>query len=269
MANYSLILAEPEATDSKAAAFMVSALGLEQKEAGLRLKTSPGFLIENTGLENVKKARAQADSAGLKTMVVESPDPSFLPRPFVVEKIEFTTNGFYYQNKSQKDFVRYESVTLLAAAAVEVFLPPIKMPAELEADLLEELRRKFLPALFKPETDQPKTSAPRPRKEVVLYSDIFNALGSLPHLRFKHDEFDFSGLGAAKTYSSTENFRLILDELEARTFSKPLMNRAFIGIKERTPARDFILPSLEAYEKELLWLTCLNPNPAVQDDFHR
>ena len=54
-----------------------------------------------------------------------------------------------------------------------------------------------------------------------------------------------------------ENFRLILDELEARSFLKPFMNRAFGGIKKRTPVKDFILPSLEAYEKELLWLACL------------
>ncbi|MCX5786184.1 MAG: hypothetical protein NTX59_10905 [Elusimicrobia bacterium] len=257
MEKYSLILSEPETANDKAAAFMVSALGLEQKEAELCLKVSPGFLIEGIGLEPVMKARAQADSARLKTMVIASPDLPLLPRPVAAGKIEFKSDGFYYQNKVQKDFVRYDSVTMLAAAAVEFFLPPVRMPAELEADLLEELRRKFLPALIKPGNDRPNAPAPRPRKEIVLYSDIFSAQGDFPHLRFKYDEFDFSGLGAAKTYSSAENFRLTLDELEARTFSKPFMNRAFRGIKKRTPARDFILPSLAAYEKELLWLACL------------
>ena len=245
--------------------FLMSSLGLLEKEAKLRLKAAPGFLLENAGFEPAMAARALAAAAGLKTMVVENRP---LPQPLVIEKIEFKNDGFYYQNKTQKDFARYDSLTMLAAAAIEVFLPPKITAAELETDLLEEVRLKYFPSILKPENVRPKDPVPHPQKEIVYYADIFSAQNDLPHpasalggcglrLRFRHDEFDFSGLGASKTYSSTENFRLLLDELEARAFSKPLMNRAFSGIKKKTPARDFILTGLEAYEKELLWLSCI------------
>ena len=286
MAEYCLILAGPETENSKAAAFMISALGLERNEAELRLKASPGFLIENTGLETATKASARAAAAGLKTLVIESPSLSLLPRPFNIEKIEFKSDGFYYQNKVQRMFVTYSSLRMVTAAAIEVFLPP-KTPAPAETDLIEEIRLKYFPSIFKPENNSPRTApAPQPQKELAFYADIFTSAGDFPRpalleqssgrekygpgfkprlldqkggarLRFKHDEFDFSGLGSVKTYSSAENFRLLLGELEARAATKPLMNRAFGAIRRRVPVRDFILPALEAYEKELLWLTCL------------
>jgi len=272
MGAYCLILSETENENLKVLSFLISALGLPEKEAKSRLRATPGFLLENAGLEQAKAAHIRAAAAGLKTMVIETPSLPTMPQPVDVSRIEFKSDGFYYQNKVQKDFVRYDSLTMTAAAAIEIFLQP-KTPVELETDLIKEIRNKLLPAILvlKPEKGrQPAPRTPQPQKEIVFYSDIFSSQSNPPHptlapkgldgirLRFRNDEFDFSGLGAVKTYSSTENFRLILEELEARTFSKLFMNRAFIGIKKRTPMKDFVLPSLEAYEKELLWLACLN-----------
>jgi len=264
MAEYCVLLSETGIAKERILSFLSTALTITEKEAQLRQKNAPGFILENCGFETAMKLHAQAEAAGIRTMVVEH--PATLAQPLEIEKIELKNDGFYYRNKALRDFVRYDSLVMLAAAAISILLPPVKTAAELEEGLLRELRRKFIPDVLQPEGGRPR--------EIIFYCDIFSRReeASLPaaapggtkglfRLRFSQAEFDFSGLGAAKTYSSMENFRLLLAELEAGAFSKPFTNHAFNGIKQRTPVKDFILPSLQAYEKELMWLLCIGTCP--------
>ena len=87
MGTYCLILTETETDKSKIASFMAAALGLEQKEAELRLRTSPGFLLENADFEPAMATQAGAAKAGLKTMVIENSSLAVVPRPLAVQKL--------------------------------------------------------------------------------------------------------------------------------------------------------------------------------------
>jgi len=249
MGSYCLIVEDQLTNPEKIVSFMTASMGLDAPEAELRLSASPGFILENAAFEAAMSARALAAGAGLKTLVVESRDLSALPSPFIIEKIVFRSDGFIFNDGFQRGFAAYGGLTLLAAAAIRTEAPPIA-PVRREGGLLYEIRRKILPDTAKP------VAPATPIRDFIFYADIFGAQEISPRLRLRHDQFDFSGLGAAKTYASADNFRLLLDKLQARSFSKPFVNRAFSGIIKKIPSGKFALRGLEAYEKELAWLVC-------------
>jgi len=123
--------------------------------------------------------------------------------------------------------------------------------------MIASLQARYLPGLQLPDslypgTEKKKRKAPPP-KETIFSADIL--AGDL-RLALVCEEQDYSGLGALKTMSSFENFRILLSELAALS-GKAARNPFLEALLKKEPLGPLRHRSRAAYEKELLWLSTI------------
>lgn len=258
---YCVLHKDPGYSREKAAAFLSGERCIDLPEAAAAVRAAPGFLLENASLGKSSAFNLRASAYGFETVLLSHNDLKSPPPPATVSKIELRTEGFYYVHGSVKEHVPFGSVRMITACAFDVEVP-VKEPAVMEAGLIASLRARYFPfALPLGDKDGKPAAAPLPQapaRETVFLADIFT--GGPPPLRLHVpcDEQDYSGIGPKKTVASLENFRVLLDELSARAFGTR-RNSFLDALLKKAPLGPLKYPSVEAYEKELVWLATILP----------
>jgi len=156
-----------------------------------------------------------------------------------------------------------EGLRLLALHAVDVEVAPYE-PLHHEATLFESIRNRYFPFKIPIKLDDKPTPPPNVKtKDTVFTADIIVRGPELLRLTWTYDAFDYSGLGAKKTYSSLENLRLLFSELAAFCF-KAGKNRLLAAFLKKEPLAPFRTASAAAHEKELRWLLTIGPKPEIK-----
>lgn len=207
MSLYAVALRAVQA-DTLAPAPVLTAAGKSPDEAAAFLRANPGFLGRRLPLAEARALAEAADLAGLPALIaaeagLPAPPPAVFP-----QKIELADDGFFATAAGSRLFIPYGSVTVIAAAAYEAPVEPATLPA-LKTGLFSKLY-----AL----AGRPLPPAAAPASETFLLADVIGGPGPL-RLRLKPEDLDFSPLGAELSPSSEANFRKLLGELAARSFT--------------------------------------------------
>jgi len=248
MTGYTVLLKDTRQPPLAPLAFLSGRLG-GRSEAEDFLRHNPAFLGRNLTLEAAQALAGSAAQEGLDNIIAAEADLPVLPPPLTGSPIKITPadNGFYADASGARNFVPYESVTLIAAGAFDAKLPPVTLQP-LKEDVLEGIKklagmdvtRQTLPAV----------------RETFFRADLLAEQGELRFL-LEPENLDFSGLGRAREPSSFINFRTLLDLLSRSAF-KAVKNpflEAFLGGKPLAP---FKLASARACETETARLLLLS-----------
>ena len=191
-----------------AAAPVLTAAGKPADETATFLRATPGFLGRRLPLADARALAEAAAAAGFPVIIAaEAGLPVFPPAVFP-EKIEIADDGFYASAAGSRLFIPYASVTVIAAAVYEGPVEPATLSA-LKAGLFSRLY-----AL----AGRPLPPSPAPESETRLLADIIGGPGPL-RLRLRPEDLDFSPLGKELSPSSEANFRKLLGEVAARSFT--------------------------------------------------
>ena len=256
---YCVLHKNPGYSREAAAAFIAGERCIELPAAVAAVRAGPGFLLENASLGKSSAFNLRASANGFETVLLSHKDLKEPPPAITVSKIELKTEGFYYVYGSVKEHVSFEAVRLLTACAFDIEVPP-KDPAVMEAGLIDSLRARYFPFAL-PIGDKyhkPAPASAAPARETVFLADIFTGGQAPLRLHVPCDEQDYSGIGRKKNLSSLGNFRVLLEELSALAFGT--RRNAFLeALLKKEPISPLKYPSVEAYEKELVWLTTILP----------
>jgi hypothetical protein len=253
MDSYSVILKNHDEKRLKITAFLKNYYSLDDEEVLAFLKNSPGFLIENKTIEKAEEVYKKAQEQNLQTLIIDDKNIPQLPTPISFMETEIKTSGFFYINKSLKEYVDFEDINMITTGIINTDIPETSTE-----DLSLELHKKTAKLLNLEKTKDSISDTKLKEKELIFYMDIF--LNKEPlRLRLTHPNFDYSFLGKEKLYSSIENFKLLLDAITTGA-PKALKNKTTDIILKKEPLSNFIYDSPDAYEKEILWLHIINPN---------
>lgn len=247
MSRYALPLKDPAAAPPAAAGFLAGTPGYTPDTARHFLRTNPGFLGRSLPLEQARDLAARAAAAGLETLLVTETDLPAPPPAAIVEKVELQSGGFYARTASLREFIPYESVTILAGAAYLAAPAPRNM-ADLKPPLFYKLA--VLAGLPAPEP-------PQPRLETFLRADLIGGEGP-QRLLLRPEALDFSSL-PLRAPSSEANFRTLLGELAANSL-RAVKNHALAAILAGAPLAPLRLASAAAADLELSRLLLLAAN---------
>ena len=258
---YCVLHKDPGYSREKTAAFLAGERCIDLSEAAAAVKAAPGFLLENSSLGKASAFNLRASAYGLETVLLSHEDLQSPPPAMTVSKVELKTEGFYYVYGSVKEHASFEAVRMITACAFDIEVP-VKEPAVMEAGLIATIRARYFPFALPigEKYHKPGTAPlpPAPVRETVFLADIFTGGPAPLRLHIPCDEQDYSGIGPQKTVSSLENFRILLDELSARSFGT--RRNAFLdALLKKEPLGPLKYPTVEAYEKELVWLTTVLP----------
>lgn len=247
-----VLLKRTDSTKQRVADFLSNERGLSREDAAAAYQNNPGFLLENASLAKASAFNIRASAFGLETVLIDSASIKTVPPATPAVKMTLTPSGLHYFTKNSiHDHIPFEEIRLVSLLASDVEITP-KDTTLLEAGLLETLRIRYFPfrlPIAKKE-EEPEAPAPVP-KEIVFLPDIVTAGGL--RLNWSYDDFDYSGLGVKKTYSSLDNLRILLEEITASSF-KAAKNELLTAFLKRAELRQLKHPSQQAYEKELQWL---------------
>lgn len=245
---------DPDYSAERTADFLAVERGLSRTEAAAAFKKSPGFLLENAELGKSSAFNLRASAFGFETLLLPQKKLKSPPPASVLSKIEFSEDGFFYLSSSLRERLPFEAIKFIAAGAFGA-PRPANDAAEPETDALSFLRRRYFPfALPVGEKHNSPTEMQRtPQMETVFQADILTGGPEQRRLTIACDDLDYSALGAKKSLSSFENFRVLLEELASRAPEAATNRflRALVGKKTLSGLR---CPSAAAYEKELIWL---------------
>lgn len=207
MSLYAVAIRAVQAATLAPAPVLVSS-GKSPDEAAAFLRSNPGFLGRRLQLPEARALAEAAALAGWPALIAAEADLPTPPPAVFPQKIELADDGFCASAAGSRIFIPYGSVTVIAAAAYEAPVEPATLPA-LKAGLFSRLY-----AL----AGRPLPPAPAPASETFLLADIIGGPGPL-RLRLKPEDLDFSPLGAELSLSCEANFRKLLGEIAARSFT--------------------------------------------------
>lgn len=256
--SFSVLIKDQFHSAEKAAEFLAAELGISKDEAAEAYKKRPGFLLEGADLEKASAFNRKASAAGFGTALLNDEDIAALPPAVQISKLEAGVHGLDYYAAGATQRLKPGSLRLLAINALDVDATPVEQPQEQEANLLESIRNKYFPFRVPIKLPQIPKASDIKMKDTVFTADII-ALAPQPlRLTWTYDAFDYSGLGAKKTYSSLENLRLLLADIAdlERAAGK---NRLLAAFLKKEPLAPFRNPTADAYEKELRWRLTIGP----------
>lgn len=209
MSLYALPLKDPGAGPLDPARFLSAAQRLPPEAVRAFLTANPGYLARKMPLEPARALAAAADSAGFPALLVGEEDLPAVPPPLAAEKISPLEGGFEASVPGAAVFVPYDSIRVLCAWAYDDAALPDTAEA-LEPGLAARLAA--LAGLKPPEP-------PAPPKETFFRADIVTDAPGTARIVLRPENLDFSALGRAISYSSLQNFRLLLDALSTPAFA--------------------------------------------------
>ena len=238
----------------RTADFLAAERCISRAEALAAFKRSPGFLLENAELGKASAFNLRASAFGFETLLLPQKKLKYPPPSSVLSKIEFRDDGFNYLSSIVREQLPYEAIRTLTAAAFSVEAPH-KDESGPKAGLIDSLRARYFPfALpFGEKYDSPPPQPAGHPTVTVFTADILTCDPAPLRLTINCDDHDFSSLGAKKTLSSFENFRILLEELSGRA-PKAARNPFLNALLEKKNLSVLRYPSAAAYENELIWL---------------
>lgn len=245
MSQYAVLLKDPAAELLAPAAFLAGTKGHTRDSALLFLRSNPGFLCRFSPLEAARELAAAAGQAGFGTALVPETELPALPPPLYADKIEPKGDGFYATAAGAVNFIPYESITVMSAAAYDA--PALPRSAE---DLKPGLFARLAALAGAPQPPQPA-----PARETFFRADVIGGEGPL-RLVLAPEALDFSPLGAARSPSSLVNFRALLDAVSSPAF-KAVKNAALGAFLASLPLAAHKVSSPEAADLELARLLLL------------
>ena len=252
MDSYSVILKNSNEERTHIQTFLKDYYSFDNEETLAFLKKSPGFLIENATMEKAEETHKKAKEKNLQTLIIADENIPRLPKPLSFGKMEIETSGFNYISASIKDHIPFESVTMVTTGIINTDCPETSTES-----LSLELHQKTEKLLNLEKTEIPSDTKSfyakaTKDKELIFYMDIFMTESPF-RLKIKHNDFDYFFLGKEKTYSSIENFKILLDKFTTLSL-KAYRNKTTNAILKKELLSGFIYDSPEAYEKEIIWL---------------
>lgn len=237
--------------------------GVLPDEGAKLARASWGVIGERFGEAAAASAAESAAAAGLAAVIVPSALSSKIPAPLPAEKICFSPEGLECHARAVVLRVPWEAVYIAAAAPVrtEVFHPgaaAVKSGGVAGAlgsvALGMTLTGLPIPVSFGAKKQEKREASVSAETEFLL--DIF-AESAGPRLRVAAGNFDYSCLGAKKTYSSQANFRelALIVAAGARGAAK---NAGLSAMVESRPLSGLGYNSAEDYERELRRLFLLH-----------
>lgn len=247
MTGYTVFLKDPLLPPRAPLDFMAQRLG---GTAGAEkfLGENPGFLGRHLTLEAAKTLAEAAAKAGLRTVLAAESDLAVLPPALKPVKITLEGTGFHADVCGVRNFVAYDSVSLITAGTFDSVLPPVTLEP-IRKDLLEEVKklagmeilRQTLPAT----------------KETFFRAEVIAQAAAL-RLVLEAENLDYSGLGKERTYSSFLNFRKLLEILSGSSI-KALRNPFLEAFLSGKPLARLKLASEQACETDTARLLLLAP----------
>ncbi|MCG2724672.1 MAG: hypothetical protein L6420_00215 [Elusimicrobia bacterium] len=248
MDSYSVILKNSDEERLKIQNFLKDYYSFDEEKTLAFLKQSPGFLSENKTIEKAEEIYKKAKEKNLQTLIINDKDIPQPPKPLSLEKMEIKTSGFFYIAKSIKEYLSFEKINMIATGIISEECP--ETSTNNLSFTLQEIIEKLLN--IKKTEDSASVAKVNTRKELIFYMDIF--LSESPYrLRIKHDNLDYSFLEKEKSYSSLENFKILLNKFAALSL-KAIKNKTTNAILNKEPLSSFIYDSIDSYEKEIIWL---------------
>lgn len=238
--GFAVALTDPAAEPLAPLAFL-SGRGLGRDAARAFLRSQPGFLGRALTQDAAAELAAAAGTAGFRTLIAaESAIAPPLP-PIKVLKLDVRASGFGMTAGGAVKFVPFTDVGIISAAAYEAPVPPVNIDV-LKAGLFVKMLRLAGAPVFSPVSESGS-------KETYFRADIVAEKGQL-RLLLEPENMDFSPLGAARSPSSLENFKLLLDRVSAPCFGavKNAFLAAFLGGRPLTALK---LSSAEACDTGL------------------
>jgi len=252
MNTFALALKKYDIEAPEAAAFLAAAGGYEKDSAREFVRRQPGFLGRDLTLEEAKTLKEAAQAAGLETALFSEDDIKAPPVPLKVLKIDPKGSGFYVTAGGAVTFVKYEDISVLAAAAYDKPAAPLSAE-DLKPGVFDGILR-----LAGLETYRPVTKLPP--KETFFRADIIAENGAL-RLLLEPENLDFSPLGPARSHTSLINFRALLDTLSAPAFhaARNAFLQAFLAGRALTPLKVSGPQAADTDLSRLLLLTTKRP----------
>lgn len=245
MSSYALPLKEPAALLLAPARFLQASGGRTPDSARDFLRSQPGFLGRRLPLEAARKLAAAAAQAGFECLLVDEADLKAPPHALEPDRIAPKGSGFEARAAGAITFVPYDSVTVFCAAAYDAPAPAGTL-RELEPGLFAKLAGL---------AGVPPPPVPAPRRETFFIADLVAPREGL-RLLLRPENLDFSPLGPARSPSSLQNFRTLLDTLSAPAF-KAVKNRFLQALLAGEALTALKVASPEAAELEVARLLLL------------
>ncbi|MDD5657907.1 MAG: hypothetical protein PHF00_11715 [Elusimicrobia bacterium] len=229
-ARYAAVVTEPESLDFEAAARVLAGLrGLAYEEARSAARAAWGLVVEDESEEEARRAAAALSAAGLPARALPQELVARLPEPVpVVRALRRAGGAALVEASGTGHPVHSAAVALLAAGLVK------RTVARTVAGRGPGLGDRMLNVGLMITAGLPVGRAPAPPERVVEHFDLFGVLevhlnAPSARLRVEAAEFDYSCLGARKSYETMANFRLLCGDL-AGLFPRAARNRGFSAI---------------------------------------
>ena len=212
------------------------------------LGENPGFLGRHLTLEAAKSLAEAATKAGLQTVLAAEAAVAALPPALKPVKITPAGTGFHAGMPGARNYISYDSVSLITAGAFDPVLPPVTLEP-LRKGLLEEVKK--LAGMEIPRQTLPAARETFFRAEVI-------ARAAEVRLVLEAENLDYSGLGKERTHSSFLNFRKLLQILSGSSM-KALRNPFLEAFLSGKPLARLKLASQQACETDTARLLLLSP----------
>ncbi|MDE1977226.1 MAG: hypothetical protein KGI84_08210 [Elusimicrobia bacterium] len=254
---FAVLAAEPENWNPAAAAkALAAALKTPAVDQIARARRAWGVLAENLERQAADDLALSLAENGLPAVpaaqaLLETPPRALLARSFVLEDagLRATAGG------AALEPVPWAGISVLCAAALpQTVTRTIKTAPEI--DLGKEALKLGLTLV----TGIPMMGGGKKEEtKVVRSSDVvqvFEITAPGLRLRVAADNFDYSGLGALKSYGAAANFKILFAEVAKRA-SRAVLNRGARLLLDGKPLRDLGHESEADLDREGRWLKAL------------
>ncbi len=238
---YAVALKDAVPDREAAEAFLAGRLG-DRARAREFLRRNPGYLGRCLPRDAAARLRVEAADSALDAALFEE-DSLKAPSPLGTARLELKGLGLRAQAAGAEVFIRYEDVSLIAAAAYDAPAPAPDLSV-LKDGLFSRIRGLAGAAAAEPE----------PRRETFFRADVVAADGL--RLLLEPENMDFSTLGSRRAHASLPNFRLLLEDLAAACTgaASNAFLKAFVSSGNLTPLK---VAGPEAADEELARLLLL------------
>ncbi len=256
MENYSVLIAKTELPDKKRLAGALEEFYKITEERALQMAANSwGFAGESLARDKAELLSEKCKEYKIDTLAINTKDTFLLPPGKIFTKGALKPEGLNYTLETgESGFMAWERISLIAAAPVKeekIKILTIGQPfsAVKKLSSMAITLTTGIPISLGGKKQETKQIT---EVELIFYLDIFCSV-SPGRLRMRADHFDFSCLGKKKEFSSTLNFRNLLEELSIRT-TKSLRNKGMQSILSQEPLYGLGYSSVSALEKECIWL---------------
>lgn len=259
--GFTALLCGPLPERSVLGALFARMLDVPLDDAAKIARTSWGVLGENLP-EDVAKSYAEcARRSGMEAVVVPSEMAASIPPAAQIKKAQLSPEGISCETAGARLAAPWKSVYLVAAAPVKneqrsVTKTETKGPPDAArlAGMAIGIMTIGMPINVGGKKQQETRETVH--LETVFTLDIFSD-SPCPRLRIIDSGFDFSLLGAQKTYSSQANFRLLALQV-ASSAPGAARNAGITAMAEGKILSTLAYDSSDLYEKELRRLYLLH-----------